>query len=167
MSIRVKPSKTAASALACIVLAQLPAQAAGTVALQWVQPEQYSDIGRGAFDRERTIKSLTEIFQSLGRELPDGQVLKIEVLDVDLAGELRPAAGNEVRVMRGRADWPQMRLHYTLSQGGQTLKEGDARLSDMNYLPGLLGRETFEGGMPYERHMVRHWFDETFAHPKP
>ncbi len=144
-----------------------PARAAGTVTVDWVKPEQYSDAGRGPLERERTLKTLTEFFASLGRDLPDGQALKVEVLDLDLAGELRPAGLQEVRVMRGAADWPHMSLNYTLTQGGQTLRSGKAKLADMNYLQGLLVSEVFDGGMPYERHMVRQWFDETFPHPKP
>jgi hypothetical protein len=37
----------------------------------------------------------------------------------------------------------------------------------MNYLQGMHGNEAFDAGMPYERQMVRHWFEATFPHPKP
>ncbi len=139
-----------------------PAQAAGTVAVRFIEPERFTDIGFASFDRERSLLSLTEVFERLGKKLPDGQTLSLEVLDVDLAGEVWPRIGHEYRVLRGGADWPRMTLRYTLQAQGRTLQTGEARLADMSYLFMLRGLTAQDSNLPYERRMVERWFSDTF-----
>ena len=137
-------------------------QAAGSVEVQFVQADKFTDAGRGSFDTQHTLKVLGDHLKALGRQLPDGQTLQIDVSDIDLAGELRPArAGSDLRVLRGRADWPQITLRYSLLADGKALKAGEDRLVDLNYMwmsAGLRSNEEF----PYERRMLTRWFGETF-----
>ncbi len=140
------------------------AYAAGKVEVRFIEPEHFSDAGRDSIDRDRTLKQLGEYLQHLGERLPEGQTLQLEVLDVDLAGELRPRpGGQEIRVLRGGADWPRMKLRYTLAVGGQTLKSGQADLSDMAYLQGPPARDFADTELPYEKRMISKWFEQTFA----
>ena len=140
--------------------------AAGTAQVNYVHPEKFTDAGFGSFERERTLRSLTEHFQVLSKRLPDGQTLRVEVLDIDLAGEVWPRVPSEVRVLRGRADWPHMSLRYTLLDGSRTVKAGTARLSDMNYLFSQRGVQQY-GDLPYEKRMMERWFSEQIAAPVP
>ncbi|MDP1650531.1 MAG: DUF3016 domain-containing protein [Rubrivivax sp.] len=146
-----------------LAVSVLPAAASGTVEVSWLQPERYSDAGRSVADRERTMKSLGEYFTQLGRQLPDRQTLKLEVLDVDLAGEVEPYGWHEVRILRGRADWPRMTLRYTLQDGEQTLKADEAQLSDMNYFAFQHGLGMHGADLAYEKRMIGQWFGENFA----
>lgn len=149
--------------LLCAFVA-LPATAAGTVEVTWVQPERYIDTGRKPWEREDALKSLGEHFKKLGRQLPDGQTLKIEVLDVDLAGDLEPGTGRDLRVLRGGADGPRITLRYTLQQGGQTVKAGEEQLTDANYFQGTLrAKVQSDGDLAYEKHMIAQWFGATFG----
>jgi hypothetical protein len=148
-----------------LLLAGLPARAAGQLELRYIEPAHYRDIGHGAYERERNLKSLADYLQSLAAQLPDGQTLKLEVLDIDLAGELQHHAAQEIRVLRGRADWPQMQLRYTLMQGPVTLKSGDALLSDLGYLDHLRGSESAYGDLPYDKRMLQDWFRQTITAP--
>lgn len=153
------PSALAAAAvLAALLVAPLAAQAAGQVQVRWIEPEKYADAGRGAFDRERTLEALAAHLQSLGRRLPAGQTLSLEVTDLELAGELEPFSRlhDEVRVLRGRADWPRMSLRYTLSEGSRTLAAGDAQLSDPNYFLRSLP-VGLRGALAYEKRMLNDW----------
>ena len=147
-----------AAALALALSAPLAAQAAGQVQVKWIEPEKFSDAGRGSFDRELTLKALAEHIQSLGERLPAGQTLSLEVTDLELAGELEPFSRyhHDVRVLRGRADWPRMSLRYTLSDGTRTLAAGDAQLSDPNYFYRGL-RATQRGNLAYEKRMLDDW----------
>ncbi len=145
----------------CLAACLGSAQATGAVALTWLEPANYTDAGRNVVDRERTLRTLGEHIQALGAKLPDGQVLRLEVLDLDLAGDVRHWRGwgmDEVRVMGGRADWPRIQLRYTLQAAGQTLASGEARLSDMGYL-----FRQRDGTLAYEKRMVDDWFQRTFA----
>lgn len=143
----------------------LPLQAAGVVEVNFVEPSRFTDAGRGEAETARTVSALGAHIQHLGQRLPDGQTLRVEVLDIDLAGELRPRRGHEIRVLTGGADWPRMLLRYTLLERGHTLKAGEAAVNDMNYLqhgPALARHQD----LVYERQMLERWFEAQFAAPR-
>jgi hypothetical protein len=112
-------------------------------------------------DRDSNLRELQRHLEQLGQRLPAGQTLAIEVLDVDLAGEVWPRVGTEVRIVRGRLDWPQIELRYTLSEGGRTVASGEERVSDPSYLFGGRTVHTL-GALPYEKRMLSAWFRERF-----
>jgi hypothetical protein len=150
-------SRTAASAVLALA-ASGAALAAGKIEVSFVQPERFTDIGRSHAEQQRALATLQEHMQSLAPQLPDGQTLRLEVLDVDLAGELDPTrTGQELRVMRGRADWPRITLRYTLTQDGRTLKSGEERLADMSYLDQAT-RLHMAASLPYEQRLIGRWF---------
>jgi hypothetical protein len=152
---------TAATLLAATAVST--AHAAGTVAVNFVKPDDYADIGRSAWDREQALATLKEHFDGLAKRLPDGQTLSIDVLDVELAGRQDPFVFNGARVMKGRADWPHMVLKYELRGTSGVLKAGEARVSDMGYLiVGPSSRFAY-GPLPYERQMLTRWFDESIV----
>ena len=157
--------KTRAAWLAACLAASGAACAAGRVEVHFVEPEKYADAGRFVVDRERTMAALGEFMSGLGKELPDGQLLKLDVLDIDLAGTIEPLRLNDIRVVRDRADWPRMTLRYTLqageAPGSATLKSGTDDLSDINYMQSLRGAGTLDGSFGYEKRMVQQWFRKT------
>lgn len=143
-----------------------PSGAAGSAQVSYVQPDRFTDVGFGSVERDHTLQSLTQYFDTLGKRLPDGQTLRVEVLDVDLAGEIWPRSAHQVRVLRGRADWPHMSLRYTLLQGDRTLKAGEARLADMAYLFNQQRLSRY-GDLPFEKRMLDRWFQQEIAPPAP
>jgi hypothetical protein len=151
-----------------MALAGLFALAAGSasaaVSVSYVQPEKFSDVPFVTWEREDTLKTLTEHFTWLGNSLPPGQDLRIEVLDVDLAGRAIPSArmGRDVRVLRGQADWPRIQLRYAVEQDGHVLKSGEAQLSDMNYL-NHTNRYFDSEALRYEKSMIDDWFEKTIG----
>lgn len=160
-----KPMSTRVGALAALLLAAAlhpggPAHAAGTVEVRWIEPARYADAGRNAIDRERTLQSLAEHLKSRAAWLPDGQTLTLEFTDVDLAGEIEPWGWQDLRVLRGRADWPRLTLRYTLGAGGRTVKTGEAALSDMGY---ALRRH--DDALGPEKRLLDQWLRSEFAAP--
>jgi hypothetical protein len=150
------------SAALLVVMAR-PAHAAGSAEVRFVQPERFADIGRYANDRERALAALTAHVQQLAQRLPDGQRLRLEVTDVDLAGEQTIGRAYDVRVLRGTADWPRIEMRWSLEQGGQTLKSGEERLTDLGY-PLMRGATTSEREeLPYEKRLLTKWFDAQFG----
>jgi len=140
------------------------AQAAGVVDVSFVNPQQFADAGRGSVEIEHNTKILAEHLQGLAKRLPDGQTLKVEVLDVDLAGEVKPffRHRDDVRVLKGTADWPRITLRYTLAAGGRTLASGEERVADLNYMQDLHGYRS-QQALAHERRMLDRWFDELIA----
>ena len=155
----ITPAGVAALAAGAL-LATAAAQAAGTAQVRWLQPERYADAGRSEVDRARTQEILAEHLRRLCARLPDDQVLQVEVLDLDLAGSVEPWHLRDLRVLRGRADWPRMSLRYTLSSPARTIKSGQAELSDMHY-----AFSTRPGELGHEKHMLEAWFKDAIATP--
>ena len=147
---------------AALVLSAGGAAAAVTVAYD--HPDKFTDLPFTPWDREQVLKDLAEHFQKLGKALPPGQDLKIEVLDVDLAGREQPSrrAANEIRILRGGADWPRIHLRYSLESGGKVIQRGDEQLSDMMYM-GRLNRYSDGDTLQYEKQMLDDWFKKTIA----
>jgi hypothetical protein len=169
MNLRPNPIAIASAALALVCA--LPAHAAGPVDVTFLPDwRQYTDPGRDPTDAVRNEETLARHLQSLGtRWLADGQQLRIDVLDVDLSGSLRPArhaAIDEVRISRGGADVPRIKLRYTLSEGSRVIASGEETVSDLNYL-----RHGTDIGMGEplrnEKRMLDSWFKARIVERKP
>lgn len=149
-----------------LAVAAVPAMAA--VSVTFTQPEKYADTGFYGRDKSTALAEIEKYLKVLGeRYLPPNQELKIEVLDVDLAGRIDPASRryHDVRVLRGRADWPQIELKYTLASEGRVLAEKQETVSDMAYLtrtPIQYGNTIY----PYEKRMLEEWFKRRFGDNK-
>jgi hypothetical protein len=149
--------------LSCSVLAASAAMA-GTVDVKFVDPASYGIQDRTRADEEATLQALAQHLQQLGaRYLPADQVLKVEVQDVVLAGNVRPSrTGVPLRIVRGNSDFPQMKLKYTLEANGRPIRSGDEWIKDMNYSRGWQSARASDP-LHYEKHMLDEWFRERFA----
>jgi hypothetical protein len=160
---RIRSSVLSALAAALIVST---AHAAGTVEVTFVQPETFTDVRDAMLSRERNLERLREVLvASAAPYVADGQTLTLEVRDVDLAGEPHPGGrAQDVRVLRGRADWPRITLRYTLAAPGQAPRTGTSVVQDLNYLNTLKG-QTAQGALAHERLMLEAWFRTEFGRP--
>jgi Protein of unknown function (DUF3016) len=151
-------------AFAAVCLLSAGSALAG-VTVNYVEPGKYADMPFEPWERDDVLKGLTEHFQKLGKQLPPNQDLSVEVLDIDLAGRVHPGmrSGRDIRILRGGADWPHMRLHYALQAGGSTIASGDAELSDMMYLE-RLNRYSDGESLRFEKRMIDDWFNKTILH---
>ena len=73
-----------------LLLASVAASAAVTVT--FVKPDDYPDMPFSPVDRERVLKDIGDYITSLGKNLPEGTDVRIDVLDLDLAGRIEPSA---------------------------------------------------------------------------
>ncbi len=134
----------------------------------FVQPDTYTDAGyRSALpsDKERS-----QVRQDLGEHLaklaerllaPD-QTLKIEVLDIDLAGRIDPRS--DLRVVTDVTP-PRIRLRYALARNGQPVAGGEEVLSDLNFMtPG--NRYSSGDRLRYEKALLDAWFEARIAQPR-
>jgi len=155
-----------ALAACCLAAASLSATAAGTVNVNFVDPDRYIDADRG-MQRERNLDTLARHLQQLGqRELADGESLDIQVLDLDLAGRVDPFAtrgAHDLRILNGGADWPRMELRYTLNRNGAPVRSGEEQLADLDYLGMQIPRFNNTQPLFYEKQMLDEWFEARFA----
>lgn len=142
-----------------------PIVAAGPAEVTFVDSTKYADAGAWGRDRDANLARLEAHVQELAAKyLAPGQSLKLEFLDVDLAGNERPSRrlGTDVRVLRGRADWPRLTLRYSLRAGGREVQGGTESISDMNYLGGI-GARSLPGPLAHERRLLEDWFQARFG----
>lgn len=140
-----------------------PAPAAPLVEVVFVNPDRYIDASPGSFlvnERERgaTLDLLRQHLRSLGaKHLQDGDQLKVEILDLNLAGEfeLWRSRNRDVRVLRD-VTMPRIHLRYTLTRAGVE-SSGEEHLAGMSYL-----RETSRcrtgGSLCHEKLLLDDWF---------
>ena len=159
-------------ALVALALSVLfaPAWAEPNLSVVFVHPEKYTDASYSSSfsneqDRADVQREIALHLQSLTeRALPSGDSLKIEILDIDLAGRVEPfrsRLGSEVRIIR-EISWPRIALRYTLIHGAQAMPSREEQVSDLNYLSSF---NRYPGGdrLRYEKAMLDRWFDERFG----
>jgi len=141
--------------VAAFLLSCASASAAATVT--YINPEKMTDVPRFASDRESMEMIFREHLNLLASQLPAGQELKVEFIDIDLAGDVFPRVPvRDIRVMKGQADWPRMHLRFSIEQDGKVLRSGDRELSDPNYLMG--SRSYNQDLYGHDKQMLDDWF---------
>jgi hypothetical protein len=152
--------KTLVSRLLLLALAA-PLAALGAVSVSFPST-YYADIGEPGAEADDVKAELARHLQRLGsRWLAPEETLRVEVLDVDLAGERElVAAGRDLRIARGRADFPRITLRYSL-EGGRTLR-GEDSIADPSYL-WFGSRIRMSEKLYHEKRLLDHWFRDRFG----
>jgi len=134
------------------------------VKVNFIHPEQFSDTkDNNGFRRSDVLKDIeAHLVAQFDKRLP-GRDVRIDVTDVDLAGEVEPFAwhGQWLRVMR-EVTSPSMELSYEVRDGAKLVQNGKVRLRDMNYRDGF---NTYSSGDPlrYEKRMIDQWMQREFG----
>ncbi|WP_323143539.1 DUF3016 domain-containing protein [Massilia phyllosphaerae] len=137
------------------------------VTVNYVHDARFTDLPRTPWQRQQALEDISAHFQALGKDLPAGQDLVIDVLDIDLAGREEPNrfALSGVRILSHGGDWPRMRLRYSLVEDGKVLKSGDAQLSDKAY-GNRVNAYPSDARWPHEKQMIDDWWRATIV-PDP
>ena len=134
---------------------------AGTAEVRFAEPGRYADIGATHGEQVRNLEAIARHFDRLAQRLPANQVLRVEVVDVDLAGTqyaLKP------RVLRNMADIPRLHLRYSVNAGGQVLASGEDHLSRLDYAGGIRSARS-EAALYDEKRLLDEWFAQRIAGP--
>ncbi|MCC4118420.1 DUF3016 domain-containing protein [Aromatoleum toluclasticum] len=157
-------ARTAAALITLAAAFSTPVAAEITVS--FVGPQTYTDAGGYGPDAERNLRILDRHITTQGaRCIAKNALLRIDILDVDLAGqnEWWHAGAYDLRVMRD-ITWPRLDLAYRWQDmSGNVLAEGREKVSDMNYLWHSAYVRNDSDGLPYEKLMLRDWFERRFC----
>lgn len=136
--------------------------AAAAVTVTFSNQQQYGNLTSDVQLRARVFQNLTEYFDKLGETLPAGADLRVEVLDLDMAGPMTLAsrATDAPRIPSGEAYWPHMRLRYSVTQGDKVIVQGEDQLTDMDYLSRVRRVATT---LPAEKLMINEWYKMKIA----
>lgn len=150
-----------------MVLTAVPLTAVrGEVAVVFVEPQKFTDAGVYGYGDAHNLAALERHLRALAaRCLRSDEALELQVFDVDLAGrdEWWQRSAYTVRVMRD-ITWPRIDLGYVWRDGaGVVLGEGREQVVDMSYLwrSGYVRHDS--DVLPYEKAMLRDWFQQRFC----
>jgi hypothetical protein len=158
--------------IAALALAAGAGAASAAVEVSFQHPERYTDAGlywqHGPKAQAPTLKGIRRHLEKLSaRYLRPGQSLRIQVLDIDLAGRYEPwrPFASDVRIMR-EITWPRIALRYELEQNGQVVASAEETLRDMNY---LMRPRMGSSGDPlyFEKVMLDDWFRRRIVEQHP
>lgn len=140
--------------------------------VEWVKPENFSDIRPANESRsryhKRVFKHLEEHFAELAEKLPADQTLKIQVNNLDLAGDVRYMVGPNNSTVRVIQDiyFPKIRFNYQLvDKIDVQITSGEADIKDMSFNTGIRNNMTSDS-FYYEKEMISDWFKKTFPKSK-
>jgi hypothetical protein len=156
-----KASRIALGALALLASAAY----AGTAEVRFIDPGKFSDLGNYKWEESVNMDDLSRYVQKLAQRLPPDQVLHVDVLDVDLAGEPRDTRNGRIRVARD-SSFPVIQLRYTLEANGRAVASGEERLTDLEYRHHLRQARASVTSLYYEKRMLDDWFDRSFTPQK-
>jgi hypothetical protein len=148
---------------ACLAAGAVGTATAGAVEVKFREARPYADAGNTAGEEEANLQVIDRHLKSLGqRWLPANHQLQVEVLEVDLAGSVRPFRGEpEIRVLRGGADFPRMHLRYTLLVDGKVERSGTEWLTELDYAR-RIQRDRSSEPLRHEKRMIDDWFKARF-----
>ncbi len=138
---------------------------AGLSEVTWTNPEKYRDIKSGnepkAKYQERIFKEFEQHFSSMASELPEGYILKVNITDVDLAGDVNAGGIDRIRIVSDLY-FPRIKFSYELfDNAGEKIKTGGTNLKDMSFL--MTSNMRYRNKpLGYEKKMLDKWFDNTF-----
>ncbi|MEP9354598.1 DUF3016 domain-containing protein [Xanthobacter sp. KR7-65] len=149
--------------------APLPAAAATGVEVGFVDPDRFSDDDfRVPAVRASIVADFSSFFSRLGtRYLKAGEALKLEVLDMELAGDTEPwrrGGWGEVRILRNVTP-PRIRVRYSLRQNGKVVLAATETVTDINYMMNPAARDG--GRFAFEKAMLEDWFRRRFVRLEP
>jgi len=157
--------KRIAGKVAIAAVFALAANAASAeVFVNYINPEKFADLPQDEWQRKKALEDIAAYFTKLGEDLPKGQVLKLDIYNIDLSGqEVRGnRAGGDLRSRDGKNDWPLIEVNYSLSSAdGQVLDSGDAKISDVAYLQRIMKRAYEMDELRFEKRMIQEWFKKT------
>ena len=150
--------------IVCAALAAVASATQADVQVNFIKPESFSDIrDNHGFRKPEVLDDLkVHLVAEFQKRLP-GKDVRIDVTDVDLAGEYEPFfwRGQGLRVLRSYTA-PSIELSYEVRDSGKVVQQGQTRLRDMNYQDNF---NSFDTGDPlrYEKRMLDRWIQRELS----
>lgn len=137
------------------------------VSVTYGDPDRFTDAGDRANDPVKVMQSLADHLTRLGDRYAPSAKIRIEVLDLDLAGRPRHNLPTEMRVINGKADMPCIDMRYWVEMPGASSGPRRERVCDPDYLRAVGPKYQANQSLVYEKRMLEDWFKARFAPGTP
>lgn len=126
--------------------------------VNWVEPANYTDVKSAAGYQKQheahVFKHLGKHFNKMARmTLPEGVTLKVNVVDLDLAGYVYPLSVRQL----SESEEPKIKFEYQVLNGDQVIKSELVELKDPRYLSKIKMGKINEA-YRFEKRMITEWF---------
>lgn len=126
--------------------------------VNWVEPANYTDVKSAAGYQKQheahVFKHISNHFNKMARmTLPEGVTLRVNVIDLDLAGYVYPLSVRQLSA----SEEPKIKFEYQLLDGGQIIKSQSVELADPRYLFKIKMGKSNEA-YRFEKRMITEWF---------
>ena len=141
--------------------------------VKWTNPDKYRDIYPNSNEsrknfRAHVFKNFDKFFAKLAIKLATDQTLKIDVTDLDLAGDVNFGSSefplrtmDRIRVVSDLY-FPRIKFSYQLvNSNGEIVAADKLNLKDMNFMLGNNLRYQNQA-FSYDKKMIADWFHKTF-----
>ena len=139
----------------------------GAITVNFTAPDNFTDARETAggstsqFYLDELAKTVKE---RAAARLAAGQKLEVTFTDIDLAGDIPPQQTGNIRVIKD-IYIPRMSLHFRLTAAdGAVLKEGDRKLSDLDFQTRIMPITERDQPLSYDKQMLADWVNKEF-HP--
>ena len=133
------------------------------VSVVFQDPDHFTDV-QDRFSSMPSAAFLSELHdyvqETASSRLPAGAKLTVTFVDIDLAGIVRPDKDN-IRIMTGTT-LPRAHIKFQLvGADNQVIKEGERRLSDMNYQQ-TVNLQNRNEPLGYDKQLLKDWITKEF-----
>lgn len=159
-----KKSSMYSSLLALLCIFTFNAHSA-TVEIKFTDPDKYVDIRSGEKNdssfRENVFYNLEKQLKKLAKDLPEDQLLKLEVTDIDLAGDTLIGGINRIRIVKQMYP-PRIKFNYQLVEKDKSIiVEGEENIRNTSFMMNQSLRYKRDA-FGFEKQLLEEWFDKTF-----
>ena len=149
--------------LSISLLISFQAASMAKVEVTWTEPDSYIDV-KDSFSgyqstKEDAFYNIEKVLTKLAKRLPDGYLLKLDITDLDLAGETH--SGN-FRVVRDMYP-PMIKFSYQLLDAGDNLlREKNENIRNISFMNNVSLRYRNEA-FSFEKQLIDDWFKDSFS----
>ncbi|MGJ8691015.1 MAG: DUF3016 domain-containing protein [Thalassotalea sp.] len=152
------------SSAMALTLAVPTVHAAG-LEITFADPENFADMRPGEENKtqfvENVFYNIEKELTKLAEQLPEDQLLKIDVSDIDLAGDISMHNANLFRLVKTMFP-PRLAFTYQLiDKNKMVLKSGEENIRDTSFMTNQ-GLKYKRDAFGYEKQLLAQWFKDTF-----
>lgn len=138
----------------------------GDVTVNFQDQNKFTDV-RDSVNGQTSQYYLDELSkyvkETAARSLTAGEKLTVTFTDIDLAGDIPPGQINDIRIIKD-IYLPRMTLNFKLQDAaGVTIKEGERRLTDLNYQQSISPLTNSNEPLRYDKALLNTWIKREFT----
>lgn len=137
---------------------------AASVDIKWADIEKFADVradDSGVTQyRKDVIFNIEKHFTKIAKKLPEEQRLNIEILDIDLAGDIKMFDARLIRLVKGHQP-PRIAFKYQLIDKSKTvIKAGEENIRDASFMNTISSRYK-NSAFGFEKSLLDKWYKKS------